>query len=239
MKRALVVAGWVCIVAHLVGCGGEPPEVAKASEAAFGDSEGAFSSLAPGFPTSWIQQVPIGTSPIALMDQRHEGTRYEFNTPVIAVLSDGTTHDGRFNIDPSNDDFRLSLTQSGVSLPSNNITCSLDLAGITGIFNGGQGTIFADYFPKPDWHINTPANAVYYVGVKGNVVMSNCVAVGGQWNHPVRQVYVAYLPVKQDKPHGLTLAGGAPATMYVRADVDFPESGVTNRYFYIFQRISK
>jgi hypothetical protein len=235
MCTAVAVGLW--FVASL-GCGGEEttPRDGVAQEAAFGSGEGVFSTGAPGYPSMFIQQVPIGTSPTALL-AAPQATRYDFSVPNIATLTDGITHDGVFNVDPSNDDFRLALTQSGYTSSSNNINCNVSLAGITGIYNGGQGQIFGNFWPA-NFHINTPPNAVYYVGVRGTGKSAACAAVGGQWAHTASGVYVSYIPVGTGKPHGGTLAGGAPYELFVRIDVDFPESGVTNRYFYVFVRTS-
>lgn len=226
------------ILAVLAACGGEPPaqEASVAKEALLGAPEGVFNAGAPGYTSnpaslgSWIQQVPIGTFINGMMDQSM-GTRYDFNRRVTSTLMDGATHD---IAGAQNDDFRLfidSTTADGTADPTNNIQCTIDLAGV--FTTSGPNPGLGMYFPSA---MNLPVSngTAMYASTQGGSIASFCNSLqAGAWhNRSIARVFVEYLPVRNSKPTGPTAAAGAPTGLFVRVDVNFPESGVTNRYFF-------
>jgi hypothetical protein len=214
VKRTLGIALALLLAA---GCGDNiPPRDAQDDgvEKTQGDIlvKTLNASQSGGTP-SIIQQVPIGTARNTCFVDSGCGTRYTFNT------------NGQ-QLSINNNLFSLSLLPSPLPGSGNDVQC---FGPPVLIFNTNIGSLGTSYFPAS---YGIPANIVTakFSVVPGQTAVV-CQAANFAWTKSVSFGVGTWAPYNNSQ----TYPGASTTSMQVRYDVDFPEYGVTNRYFWDFK----
>jgi hypothetical protein len=227
-KKALILMG----LAASAACGGEPPaQQVGVATSALQVSMGPFFSDNVVLPahsvTSFLEQVPIGTQ---TTDHVGDGTypKYYFSSQTLLGTFANSTVPGRQIIDWS-----FTLGEVGpIIANSNNLHCA---TYTTGAFAGSD---FSGYLPASF----TPAHLKngYFFNQTSSKTGSMC----GVYGFPQFAQRAPKFIIMDFNPDGSPNANNFPSSwanpwqsgglhdMRVRIDLDFPEFGVTNRYFY-------
>ena len=243
MKRTVIGMG--IVLAALVGCGGEPPIVEVKHGAATGDSVGAKFVALSG--KQFAQQVPISTGDAShtqdLLGQFAISTGYQMN------LLKGTAWDTPDAIDsvgylhaPFN---AWSLGNFGPNIDRathNDISCELRTITAYSAERPDQNSDFPSWVATwltGDFPLRFPINGdpnniaftMWNATTSGQTV--KCHAFFWEWGwRDVRTEVLWYTPGS-----GWVATRPTNAThMVVRIIIQFPEYGVTNRYYFKFAR---
>jgi hypothetical protein len=154
---------------------------------------------------SMIQQVPIATARNACRVGTGCGTMFTFATD---------RESGQLVSNP----FRFVASTAPQPGSGNDVGC---IGSLVVAMNQNLGTLGTSYFPAS---YGIP-NVIGASSVSHNVL---CTAAGNSWSRIAAVVYTTWAPFANVNP-------SAASPIIQRADVDFPEYGVTNRYYWLFQ----
>ena len=243
MKRLLALFATFAFV--LASCGTQPEPVEQRTGALL-VSQVFVAKTGAAFPQTFIQQVPLGTAPYSCTPGVC-GARFEFGaTSNVTILStnNGTVYPNGENIPPMvtfQNKLVIGPTNSGYN--ANHIACgvanfrtvrntNLNVVVFgtpvpnTGFFPSslpGYGLIPGLPWPNPGtWGFSNP-------GANQGARCHD--ANAGGWSDRDATVRLVWFP--NSNTGGLVPNGVSSTTVIaVRIDINFPEYGVTNRYFF-------
>lgn len=227
-SRALLVLGLVGLLSACIGDAGPQQQSGQIEEQQSAVTTNIGPTFYPWTSTvtyAYIMQVPINT--LRTYDPNY-GTRYEFDATSTVTLASRSDYDPSTWISTA-----IGVQYPPTQNPSNNIYCTY-LARYTSDAPNG-------------WHQYLPTTGFFDAGGSPNALGAlwkiqgpaagpgACVQPQGVWSSRAPAFFAeVYFPF-------LVQPGGGHPTVYtnrvyIRLDLDFPEYGVTNRYFYSMYR---